>query len=222
MDILLSGKEDPTWIKLAKEQELSVSAIGNKTFVVFTGPKGSGKDSCATRLLLKHPNAEKIAFAGGIKAALGILLGYTTAEMEEAYLKENPLKRWPFNIPRQELQDEANRLRDKYDGYFHVRVFLRRVAASSASCIVVTDLRFPEELEVMSQLGAHIVWVKRPAAISDLAQKQAEGDAMASNVSESHWELIHRSATYTIVNDADINTLYSRVDEFMEREGNNA
>ncbi|MEB3059338.1 hypothetical protein, partial [Parvimonas sp. D9] len=154
-------KTYPSLHDLCTEQGIDIADIINRRVLVFTGPKGSGKDTaCANPLLERarlrrlrfpqeRPLFERVPFAGAIKQSCSILYGLTEEEMEDSILKEKTLSRWPWQPPRKLLQDDANAKREQYDGYFHVRAWLRAVAKSRAHCIVVTDLRFPEELQIL-------------------------------------------------------------------------
>ena len=129
-----------------------------KKVIGFSGPKTSGKDTCAARLLTRNEIEgrdyfRRIAFAGAIKENCARMFGLTEEEMEVDALKEKVLERWPYLKPRTILMNEADGLRERYDGNIHVRAWLRQVSAVGDECVVVTDLRFPEEVEMIRRMG---------------------------------------------------------------------
>lgn len=204
------------------ECRLNGGNLFHRRILVFTGPKGSGKDTaCANPLLAKQRSYDgrsffqRVPMAGPIKESCRILYGLTIEECEDAALKERPLDRWPWHSPRKFLQDEANHQRDVYGSDFHVRNWCRAVSASDAECIVVTDLRFPEELEVFLGLGAQIVWVHRQAAQDRLDAQVRVADPLATNVSESHWDLIRRCCHWEISNNGTFKATEGTVNQLV-------
>lgn len=205
-------------LRFCQECHIDMGAVLQKKYVVLTGPKGSGKDTAGALPLLDDcPHLfERVPMAGaynggGIKEVCQHMFGLTEAEMEDAVLKEKSLNRWPWVAPRKLLQDEANYLRDKYTPDIHVRGWLRRVAASEKRGIVVTDLRFPEELRIFLALDALILWMDREVAQKRLEEQIAAQDTLATNVSESHWDLIRSCVSTTIDNNSTLYDAYEHV-----------
>lgn len=188
--------------------------------IAFSGPKTCGKDTAA-KCLFKHNTGDgrnyfhHLQMAGGVKGICREMFGYTTAQMEDAVLKETPTETWPHLEPRWPMMDIANWLRDKYGNDVHCRRWERLAnTLEDWGAIVVTDLRFPEELEMFSRLGALVIYVERSEAEKALASKQAAGDAKALNPSEAHYALIKAYAQEhgaVINNDASIHNLHNNV-----------
>lgn len=205
--------------------------------VAFSGPKYSGKDTAAKILFLQNNRYGKNIFrrapmAEGVKNICREAFGYTDRELEDPYAKETPTDFFPFIEPRWPMMDIANWMRDKYGGDIWVRRWERVALASNYkkkevvegltsisnnlpesgwACHVMTDLRFPEELEMLKRLNACIIYVHRREAEDNLAAKQGAGDAMSLNPSEAHYKLIRENADYTIYNDLEIHHLHNEV-----------
>lgn len=190
-----------------------------KKILALSGPKGSGKDTAAARLLTRNQIEgrayfKKIAFAGPIKKSCQIMFGLTEAECEDGALKDKVLDRWPYVAPRRILMDEANHLRERWDPEIHVRAWLRHVAECENECIVVTDLRFPDELERIRQMGGRIVYIERQWAEDRLAREWEEG-GLGNNPSESHYSMIRANADVVIPNNSDYGAFFDAIRQMV-------
>ena len=205
--------------------------------VAFSGPKYCGKDTAAKILFRQNDRYHKNLFrrapmAEGVKNICREAFGYTDYELEDPKGKETKTDFFPFVEPRWPMMDVANFMRDKYGGDIWVQRW-ERVAlqneytpegeakcagetfdewdARGWACHVMTDLRFPEELEMLQRHNACIIYIHRSEAEENLSSKQGAGDAMALNPSEAHYKLIRENATYTIYNDQEIHNLHNEV-----------
>jgi hypothetical protein len=190
--------------------------------IAFCGPKGSGKDTCAARLLTRNEvhgweYFVKVPFAGPIKQVCRIIFGLTVDECEILELKEKKLERWPYVTPRQLLQDEANHYRDAYSPDIWVKAWDRAVSAIGEECILITDLRFPEELTKIQAMGGIVCYVNRTQAEDNLAQAMSEGDHLAMNVSESHLQFLKSHANYVIENSSDYTSTFAQVEDVVKQ-----
>lgn len=198
---------------------MTVANIRNiPRILAFSGPKGSGKDTAAAYLSTRNEIEgfnyfQKIAFAEPIKQMCMIAFGLTRDEVEILELKEKTLERWPFVTPRSLLQDVANHFRDVYGADVWVRAWLRQVEESTAGCVLVTDLRFPNEVERLKNMGAYIIYVQSDWAENKLKEAQEAGDPLALNVSESHWDEIKGAADVIMPNNGSIPDLFTAVED---------
>jgi hypothetical protein len=195
--------------------------------VAFSGPKYCGKDTAAKGLFQINQGLKKNLFrrapmAEGVKNICREAFGYTDYEIEDPVGKETKTDFFPYIEPRWPMMDIANFLRDKYSGLIWVHRWERVALESNVqitdgepsggwACHVMTDLRFPEELEMLKHYGACIIYVHRAEAEDQLKLKRGSGNAMALNVSESHYDLIRENATHTIYNDGTIAQLHGEV-----------
>ena len=133
--------------------------------LAFTGPKGSGKSALADRMELS-PLADKpvlrLTFAGAIKDALSaaglVLPGGWLPEN-----KENPA----FGICGRSPRFLAQELGTKYGREtVHPEVWVdlvnRKLGQTDAATVIVDDLRFQNEAEMLLSWGAKIYLVSRP------------------------------------------------------------
>ena len=187
-----------------------------KKILALCGPKGSGKDTAAARLLTRNQIEgreyfKRLPFMGPFKDAASIIFGLTTDEMEDGHLKDVPLDRWPYQTPRQLIIDSAEYFRAKYDQEVHTRSWLRTVTKVHTQCILVTDLRFPDELERLQKMGAYVVYVQRDSSEAALqAEREMLGEAASRT--ESYYALLKRSADFTLTNNSGYESLFAQVE----------
>ena len=186
--------------------------------VAFTGPKGCGKDTAAKGLLdlnQKHRTNffHRQMMAGPAKAIAAMAFGLTEEQIEDRVLKETVLERFPYLCPRQLVIDVANWYRDQYSGHVWAHAW-ERIASGKANkwgCFVITDIRFPEEIEMLRRHDSILIYVNRREAEEELAKKQAAGDKLAQNVSESHYGLLYDNADAVVENNNEVYNLHNEV-----------
>jgi dephospho-CoA kinase len=186
--------------------------------VAFTGPKGCGKDTAAAALTSLNEVRKanlfcRLQFAKPAKDIASLAFDMTEEMIEDRILKETRLGRFPFECPRQLVIDVANWYRAQYGGHVWAINWERRAQALKQQwpCFVIPDLRFPEEIEMLKRHNSLIVYIDRPEAEEALAAKIAEGDKMATNVSESHYAYMRSIANATILNAGSIESLNNYV-----------
>lgn len=184
----------------------------------LTGPKTCGKDTAGEGLVSLNRKHEATLFriqkmAGPAKAIASLAFGYAPALNEDVVLKEEPLKTWPHICPRQLVIDVANWYRAQYTGEVWARAWerLARQANPEWGCHVITDVRFPEEIDMIRRNHGLLIYIERDEAEKSLAEKQAAGDVMANNVSESHYEYARAMANATVPNNDSQDALLNRI-----------
>ena len=191
--------------------------------VGLCGPKYCGKDSAGQFLAnLNIPRNRKLfrlaKMAQGVKNIVEEVFGWSAELYEHPVLKEVKLEGWPYIEPRWPLMDIANWMRDKYGGDVWARRW-ERVALQPGNrdwgCHVITDVRFPEELEMMSRHNSRLIYIERPEAEEALTAKQKAGDAMALNQSESHYAFLRDRADIVIRNDRELHNLRNDVQSYI-------
>lgn len=150
--------------------------------VGFTGFKGSGKDTAAAVLLQDPYNFATAKFADGIKSMLGQFYYYQGLKSPEVYsklegaLKEEPCPMLGGQTPRWAMQSlgtewgrdlmwqdlwvsaTSNRMMDMLDkGY---------------AGVVVTDVRFPNEVEAIKRFDGIVIRIERDQNILDMHESE--------------------------------------------------
>lgn len=180
--------------------------------IAFSGPKYSGKDTAAKVLFAQndkyHNTFWRHPFAGdaepgllrGVKGICALAFGYTPEMIEDPVLKEVPTETWPFIEPRFPMMDIANWMRDKYGGDIWCRAHERNINPNYKAQ-VITDHRFPEEIEYLESWGmapnyceALTLYIQRDEAEEALKAAQKSGSVMANNPSEMFYDKIKERA----------------------------
>lgn len=137
----------------------------------FTGLKGSGKDT-AGQVFVDH-GWKKISFAEPLKAMMRTLLEMrgatpkTIYRMLEGDLKEAGSTLLLGNTARHAMQTLGTEWgRDLIDPDLWIDTFNRRAhnILAAGDGVVVTDVRFPNEVEAIRKLGGKVFRVNRGSA----------------------------------------------------------
>lgn len=153
--------------------------------------KGVGKDFCAD-YLVKHHNFYRVAFADPLKDLLGVVFGFDHEQLygtrkEEVcdYWKVSP--RWlcqkiGTQLFREALGDLAAKeglWTPEESNQIWIRAAKRKIlqVPPSYNGVVVSDVRFKNELDCVKDMGGHVVQVTRPGIdMSSTHASEAELD----------------------------------------------
>jgi hypothetical protein len=128
--------------------------------VGFCGLIGSGKTTAAMRLVQEH-GYWRYRFAQPLKdmlKALGL-----TDEQVDGKLKEVPCELLGGKTPRHAMQTIGTEWgRNLIDGDLWTRAWKAHVSMSSNPLLVTDDVRFPNEVKAIKDIGGIIVLIERP------------------------------------------------------------
>lgn len=136
----------------------------------FVGYKGSGKDTAA-QPLMEH-GFQKTSFAGKLKDLCATVFGWDRQMLEgtdvESRLKREETDLWwaeklrmPGFSPRRAFQTLGT---DTIRTHFHENIWVLSVQKqieNAGGDWVITDCRFPNELQMIKDMGGTIIRVKR-------------------------------------------------------------
>ena len=189
---------------------------------------GSGKDTAADYLVNFH-EFRRESFANSLKDAVSSVFGWDR-EMLEGRTKESrewreqPDAWWSERLgkpitPRYVLQQWGTEvIREGFHDDMWIASLENKLRTSKDS-IVITDCRFPNEIKVLKQRGAKIVWIQRGEHPSwyIMAAKANAGDLFAQtkikqlgiHASEYSWAGTEFDAV--IDNNGSIEQLYNQL-----------
>lgn len=157
--------------------------------VAFYGYAGSGKSSCAR--VLQEDGYRHVPFADALKSML-LVLGLTHDQVWGDQ-KETPYDLLCGKTPRHAMQTLGTEWgRDLIGEDLWINAWKRSV--EDYQHVVVDDLRFPNEYELLRRMDAHIVRVVRRSVIP-----------IVGHVSEAHVESMRPD--FTIQNDGTLEEL---------------
>jgi hypothetical protein len=190
--------------------------------IAFTGPKTCGKDTAWEGLQKLNAQHNMSLFrqqqmAGPAKRIAAEAFGYDPALNDDPALKEVPLSFWPYLCPRRLVIDVANWYRDQYGGEVWARRWEQIADRNSrgVAAHVMTDLRFPEELDMLDRHQSLIIYIDREKSETALRESQEAGDQMARNVSESHYTMLRARANAVVTNNATIEEFHDSIEHVL-------
>jgi hypothetical protein len=141
--------------------------------ISLSGFQGSGKDTAADILCERH-GYTRISFASTLKDAVSAVFGWDREMLEgrtaEARAAREQVDEWwstrlqmPGLTPRRVLQEwGTDVLRNNFHADIWVASLERKLMTAPADArFVITDCRFPNEINVLRNLEAAIWWIHR-------------------------------------------------------------
>lgn len=174
---------------------------------------GAGKDSVADVLVRDH-GFVKMSFADALKEAVSCIFGWSRELLDDQKFKATEDPFWGMT-PRAVLQRVGtdamrNRIRsDVWVKALELRIRNYSNSQRTEPRVVITDMRFPNEVEAVKAWGGKAVQVIRPNNMLGLA---VEGSA--SHASE-HALDDYTGWDYTLYNDGTLESLDTKVIEIL-------
>lgn len=193
---------------------------------------GSGKGTVGQHLVNNH-NFATTSFAKTLKDSVAAIFGWPRelleGDTEESREWRNQVDPWWSKklsrpvTPRWALQYMGT---DVIRTHFNTNVWtwsVERQILNQNKNVVVTDARFPNEVNLLKELGGKIIWVRK-AELPEwydaaLSQNQNLSYDMTKNYPDVHlseWAWIGTPIDATIVNDRSIEELYKATDRCLE------
>lgn len=192
---------------------------------------GSGKNTVADFLTSVH-GFRSVSFAGAVKDTLAAVFGWPRDSLEGKTARSRQWREqvdtwWaqrlnmPHLTPRWVMQHWATELlRDQ----FHPDIWIASLEArlhKNNERVVVTDCRFPNEINAVRSMGGQIVWVRRGPlpAWYDEAVLNCRGlsDSMHCrlDVHASEWQWICTEFDHVIYNDGSVEALHQQMNQWL-------
>lgn len=196
--------------------------------IAFAGRKNSGKTELA-KICNKVGNYHIILFANALKKLVSNIVGFEINETQESKEKaitkkityedyklisettnidiscvQKVLEENPFNNAREALQIIGTNLIRKYNPNWHVEKLKEEILSDTSKDYVIDDLRFPNELDMVNELGGESWFIVR-TSLEKLSNHKSE-------TSLSWQDFGHN----IIINDYTLNSFTNRwLDYFM-------
>lgn len=198
---------------------------------------GSGKGTVGNHLVEKHQYSAT-SFAKTLKDATAAIFNWPrdllegdTPQSREWRETVDPWWSKKFGrpiTPRWVLQYIGT---DVMRMHFNSNIWIWSVEkqiVESGKNIVITDVRFPNEIDLIHKLGGRIVWVRKSQLPEWYDLARAANDPMFLHAPEAHdevtklgvhpseWEWVGCDVDYTIYNDGTLEQLYENVDQCLK------
>lgn len=168
---------------------------------------GSGKDTVASKFI--SYGCTKDSFAAPLKDACAAVFGWPREllegdTVESREFRETPDMFWTRKLgidnftPRLALQlvgTDVLRNHFSKDIWLNSLEYRIRTRRDAGDCVVISDVRFKNELELIKDLNGTVIWVQRgelPAWYDD-AVKANEGNAISRKIMQTRWRDVHES-----------------------------
>jgi len=190
---------------------------------------GSGKDTVANYLVDEH-NYQRDSFAGALKDAVASVFGWDRQLLEgatpEAREWREQVDAWwaerldmPTLTPRWVLQYWGTEVCRKS---FHNDIWIASLEhrlLQQDSDIVISDVRFPNEVEVIKKAGGKVWWVQRGSLpdwypqgmLASNGYIDAVKQLEEQNVHISEWAWLQTVFDLVLNNNSTVNHLYSKI-----------
>ena len=212
----------------------------------LVGFKSSGKDTAANILVEQH-GFQSIAFADSIKDCLSSIFCWDR-EMMQGHTPES--REWreqvdpwwvnklgiPKFSPRWAMTHfGTNLMRDKFDQKIWIHNVERRLEQSKTRNLVLSDCRFPNEIEVIRNQSGKIwrinrgvdpIWMNvaktaaKPLRTHDVTWNQSVGSARAMlaqmEIHESEWAWVNEPLDFNAMNDSTFENLENVLNDGLE------
>ena len=162
----------------------------------LVGKKFSGKDTMG-KYMTQAYNFKRISFADRLKEHCKIRYGFEDAQLEE--LKDIVDEKWGFT-PRKTFKDTGMRFREVDPDYWVNQVQFD-IVTNDDDNIVVTDVRFQNEADMIRKNGGFLIGVSRYSRDTD------------THVSETSLDEI--KVDHIVFNNDSIESLNIQVDKLM-------
>lgn len=174
----------------------------------IAGPKGSGKDTAAAYLQRYFTNSVTHAFAEPVKRVCQQLYLLSEEQLYDAVAKETVDDRWGLTPRRMFQQIGTDYVRNQIDPEFWTKHFELWYSKQqqNESFVLVPDVRFQNEVDLIHKLGGKVIYVYRPFIHHNLDQHESETGAT---------EL--QNIDYTVNNCGTLLQLYQELDFFLDR-----
>lgn len=185
----------------------------------LAGAKNSGKDTAAAHLVWRY-GYTRLAFADRLKGAALALNPYVDVEDGKPIRLASLVRRYGWEYAKEyvnsagerEVRNVLQRLGDEAGRQVHgeriwIDPVLEQIRATDGP-VVVSDVRYPNEIDELRQMGFVILQVVRPAAgeLNDVSRHVSERD-LRSRCDGVLW------------NDGTIEDLHDRLDDVLSTWG---
>lgn len=163
----------------------------------ISGRAGSGKDEVTKHLRVRFPSSERMAFADPLKDEVCSALRIKRDELESHKTLYRPLLQWWGTEYRRTLSG---------DDYW-IKQWMKQVLKFEGELVVVPDVRFENEAQMISDCGGflwRVVRTERTSCPEHRSETELDG---------------YTKFDFTIINDRNISWLQQQVDMGLEMLG---
>jgi len=184
---------------------------------------GSGKDTVGN--ILVRQSFKRLSFADSLKDAVSSIFGWKR-ELLEGDTKESRTwremsdSRWSNKLgrdvtPRSILQEFGTNI---MRNHFHQDIWIYSLEMKLEGDVVITDCRFPNEMDMIRRRGGKIIQVFRnnPSWYDEFVKSEQPIEEFAKDIHPSEWSWINYYPDGVISNDGTLEQLETQVKELLK------
>jgi len=193
------------------------------------GFQGSGKDTFSNYLVNEY-GFEKLSFASVAKDVISAIFGWDRKMLEgdtnESRIFREIVDPWwsdklsiPNFTPRKAMQFIGTDLfRDKFNDNIWIFIIERKILSKANKNIIISDCRFRNEIDMIRNLGAKIIHIKRniPIWFETFKKTNIECDEF-KKLHKSEQEWIKENFDYEIINNESIEEFKEKINIFVNK-----
>ena len=181
----------------------------NKRLIIgLKGLAGSGKDTVANYLVKNH-QFTNIKFATPLKQIVSIISGWpiemVSGETEDSRVFRETVVHPTFKMTGREMLQQIGT--ELFREHFHKDVWMKiceQTIVNSKGCVVISDVRFENEVKMIQNLGGYIWNVNRNVGLQQVPAHASE------QLFDTHDEIF-------VDNNGTIEQLYANIDKLIVR-----
>lgn len=195
-----------------------------KKIIGIVGFIGSGKGTVGLHLTTQH-NFRAVSFASSLKDAVSAIFNWPRDLLEgdtqeSRQWREEPDEWWSKKLgrtatPRWILQNIGT---DIMRDHFHNNIWiwsLENRIRSIPQSVVITDVRFENEVKMIRNLNGKIIWVKRgvdPEWLNTAMFTPGLMPELYPDVHSSEYRFLETKPDYIVHNNSSLVNLYTQID----------
>lgn len=206
--------------------------------IAISGLIGSGKDTVANYLISKY-NFKRESLAKSLKDATANIFGWdremlegstsqsrTWRETRDEWWSDKLRDTFPEGVsPRYVLQLLGTEVfRNNFHNDIWVLSLEKRLSINTDN-IVITDCRFPNEIQMIKSLGGKTIWIRRgnlpewydmALEVNTTSPELLPEFKRMYNIHDSEYKWIGTNFDYVLYNDTTLDELNLQIDNFMK------
>jgi hypothetical protein len=197
-----------------------------RKIIGLCGLIGSGKGTVADELWQTHGYQPR-SFAGALKDGVAAIFGYNRKMLEGDTPQSRKAREVPDDFwsevmgreitPRYLLQIVGTEIiRKNFHDDIWVKIVEKDFLLHPRQNFVISDVRFPNEIDMIRKYGGEIWWVQR-GKLPEWVEPWIKNGIEPEGVHQSEYMWMKSEPDYTIYNDASLDDLYDTIEEILEK-----
>ena len=194
--------------------------------IAICGFQGAGKDTLAD-ILIKKYDFVKLSFAGIVKDVASVIFGWDRKMLEgdtiSSRVWREQVDEWwakrlnmPQLTPRYILQYFGT---DLFRNHFHQDIWIACIEKkiSQYKNVVITDCRFPNEINTIKNIGGHLIHIHRGELPDWFFEVKLGIGIIPSNIHSSETSWISNEFDFSIENNSTLENLHLKIKEILDK-----